>query len=82
MSASLDFRSYYGRNFDALWNRLNTNIERPVKIIWLNFELYRVNIGSYFDGIAKVFERTKLQGLNSNWKEKFEYVLKWPEPAG
>ncbi|MCK6885045.1 barstar family protein [Enterobacter roggenkampii] len=30
MSASLDFGPYYGRNLDALWDRLSTDVERPV----------------------------------------------------
>lgn len=76
MSASLDFGPYYGRNLDALWDRLSTDVERPVKIIWLNSELSRIHLGSYFDEIIKVFERAKLQDLNSNWEEKFDYVLK------
>ncbi|WP_240782875.1 MULTISPECIES: barstar family protein [unclassified Rahnella] len=76
ISASLDFGPYYGRNLDALWDRLSTDIERPVKIIWLNSELSRVGLGSYFDKIIAVFERVKLQDLNSNWEEKFDYLLK------
>ncbi|EOG8017508.1 barstar family protein [Enterobacter ludwigii] len=31
MYASLDFVPYYGRNLDALWDRLSTDVERPVK---------------------------------------------------
>jgi ribonuclease inhibitor len=76
MSASLDFGPYYGRNLDALWDRLSTNVERPVKIIWLNSDLSRIYLGCYFDEIIKVFERAKLQDLNSHGEEKFEYVLK------
>jgi len=76
MSASLDFGPYYGRNLDALWDRLSTDVERPVKITWLNSELSRIYLGSYFDEIIKIFERAKQQDLNLNWEEKFEYVLK------
>lgn len=76
ISLSLDFGSYYGRNLDALWDRLSTDIERPVKIIWLNSELSRVRLDNYFDKIIEVFERVKLQDLNFNWEEKFDYVLK------
>ncbi|EKY3120947.1 barstar family protein, partial [Cronobacter turicensis] len=35
MSDLLNFGPYYGRNLDALWDRLSTDVERPVKIIWL-----------------------------------------------
>lgn len=76
ISESLDFGPYYGRNLDALWDRLSTDIERPVKIIWLNSELSRMGLRSYFDKIIAVFERVKMQDLNSNWEERFDYLLK------
>ncbi|RDT50009.1 barnase inhibitor [Escherichia coli] len=76
ISLSLNFGPYYGKNLDALWDRLSTDIERPVKIIWLNSELSRVGLGNYFDKIIEVFERVKLQDLNFNWEEKFDYELK------
>ncbi|MFD3247932.1 barstar family protein [Rahnella aquatilis] len=76
ISLSLNFGPYYGRNLDALWDRLSTDIERPVKIIWLNSELSKVGLGNYFDKIIEVFERVKLQDLSFNWEEKFDYLLK------
>lgn len=76
ISLSLNFGPYYGNNLDALWDRLSTDIERPVKIIWLNSELSRVGLGNYFYKIIKVFERVKLQDLNFNWEDKFDYELK------
>lgn len=76
ISLSLNFGPYYGKNLDALWDRLSTDIERPVKIIWLNSDLSRGGLGNYFDKIIEVFERVKLQDLNFNWEEKFDYELK------
>lgn len=76
ISLSLNFGPYYGKNLDALWDRLSTDIERPVKIIWLNSELSRVGLGNYFDKIIEVFERVKLQDLNFNWEEIFDYEVK------
>jgi ribonuclease inhibitor len=35
-----------------------------------------VGLGNYFDKIIEVFERVKLQDLNFNWEEKFDYELK------
>ena len=75
LSASLDFAPDYGWNLDALWDRLSTDIERPVKIAWLNSELSRVGPGGYFDKTTAVFERVKLQDLNSNREENFDYLL-------
>ncbi|MFJ5415266.1 barstar family protein [Pectobacterium carotovorum] len=76
ISLSLNFGPYYGNNLDALWDRLSTDIERPVKIIWLNSKLSRVGLGNYFYKIIEVFERVKLQDLNFNWEDKFDYELK------
>ncbi len=76
MSESLGLGPYYGQNLNALWDRLSTDVERPVKIIWLHSELSRKNLGEYFDEIVLIFERTKQQDIRFNWDEKFDYVLK------
>lgn len=76
ISEVLDFGPYYGRNLDALWDRLSTDVERPVKIIWLHSELSKNFLGEYFDKIIKIFERTKQQDLTFNWDERFDYILK------
>lgn len=51
MSASLGFGLHYGGNFDILSARLSTDVERPVKIMWLNPKLSRLSFGNYFDKI-------------------------------
>lgn len=76
MSDLLDFGPYYGRNLDALWDRLSTDIERPVKIIWLHSELSRQNLGESFDRIIQIFERTRQQDITFKWDERFDYILK------
>ncbi len=75
ISLSLNFGPYYGRNINALWDRLSTDIERPIKIIWVNSELSRMGLGNYFDKIIEVFEKVKQQDLSFSWEEKFDYVL-------
>ncbi|GAX45868.1 Barstar [Tolypothrix sp. NIES-4075] len=32
----LDLEPYYGNNFNALWDSLTTDVERPVSLIWLD----------------------------------------------
>ncbi|ELY2623102.1 barstar family protein [Cronobacter malonaticus] len=76
MSDLLNFGPYYGRNLDALWDRLSTDVERPVKIIWLNSDLSRNNLGYSFGQIIKIFERTRQQDIGFDWDEKFDYILK------
>ncbi|EOF4704644.1 barstar family protein [Klebsiella oxytoca] len=53
----LNFGYYYGSNLDALWDRLSTDVERPVKIIWLHSELSRFVLREPFDKIIMIFER-------------------------
>lgn len=76
ISEKLGFGDYYGRNIDALWDRLSTDTERPIKIIWLDSELSREYLGEYFDKIIDVFEKTKQQDVRFNLDEKFDYILK------
>ncbi|WP_431642933.1 barstar family protein [Enterobacter mori] len=76
LSQALDFGPYYGKNLNALWDRLSTDVERPVKIIWLNSKLSREYLGEYFDKIIQVFEQTKQQDIRFNWDERFDYILK------
>ncbi|WP_311779070.1 MULTISPECIES: barstar family protein [Pantoea] len=33
LSETLDFGHYYGRNLNALWDRLSNDVERPVTLI-------------------------------------------------
>ncbi|WNJ81272.1 barstar family protein [Cedecea neteri] len=76
MSELLYFGPYYGKNLDALWDTLSSDVERPVKIIWLDSELSKKFLGEYFNKIIYVFERAKQQDLKFNWDEKFDYILK------
>ena len=76
MSESLGFCPYYGKNLDALWDYLSSDVERPVKIIWLDSESSKKSLGKCFDKIIHIFEKTKQQDLKFNWDEKFNYILK------
>lgn len=72
----LDFGPYYGRNLDALWDRLSTDVERPVRIVWLHSDLSKQRLGEFFDRIIQILERTKQQDIQFCWDDKFDYVLK------
>ncbi|WP_312189062.1 barstar family protein [Leclercia sp.] len=76
LSGLLNFGSYYGNNLDALWDRLSTDVERPIQIIWLNSVLSRKSLGEVFDKIINIFEKIKQHNLRFNWGESFDYVLK------
>ncbi|ASN85570.1 barnase inhibitor [Pectobacterium versatile] len=76
MSDLLDFGPYYGRNLDALRDRLSNDVERPVKIIWMNSSYSKSCLGDCFNKIVQIFEQTKQQDIRFNWDEKFDYILK------
>lgn len=76
ISALLNFGDYYGSNLDALWDRLSTDVERPVKIIWLHSELSRFILRESFDKIIMIFERIKQRDIQFDWNERFDYMLK------
>ncbi|MFJ3164185.1 barstar family protein [Streptomyces kanasensis] len=45
LAVMLDFGPYYGANLSALWDRLTTDVERPVEIIWHNTEASQDHMG-------------------------------------
>ncbi|MEV6430808.1 barstar family protein [Nocardia sp. NPDC051463] len=51
----LAFGAYYGHNLNALWDRLTTDVERPVEIVWENSGVSREQMGvEAFEAIASV----------------------------
>jgi ribonuclease inhibitor len=75
VAALLGFPPYYGRNLDALWDILSTDLERPVTLIWRDAAESRRNLGPAFDRILEVLERVRKQ--DEAWKldDRFEYRL-------
>ncbi|WP_327150159.1 barstar family protein [Nocardia sp. NBC_01329] len=55
LSGPLDFGPYYGHNLNALWDRLTTDVERPVEIVWESSGVSRELMGvEAFEAIASV----------------------------
>jgi ribonuclease inhibitor len=46
VAALLDFGPYYGHNLDALWDRLSTDVPRPVHLVWADARVSRAAMGS------------------------------------
>ena len=44
----LGLSEFFGNNLDALWDSINGEIELPVKIIWVNFDMLKNNLDSKF----------------------------------
>ncbi|WP_105978854.1 barstar family protein [Bacillus paralicheniformis] len=55
----LDFPDYYGENLNALWDCLTGWIERPVTIIWRDFEKSKSYLGYSADEVLEVFKEAQ-----------------------
>lgn len=76
LASALDFGPYYGRNLDALWDRLSTDVERPVALIWNYSAESRASLGETFDKIVQVLSRVQKQDEAFGWDERFRFELK------
>lgn len=72
----MEFGPYFGKNLDALWDCLSTDIERPIRITWCYSDLSKKRLGERFDKIIEVFERVRQQDIVFSWEDKFDYWLK------
>ncbi|MEV7025641.1 barstar family protein [Kitasatospora sp. NPDC093558] len=62
LARELDFGPYYGHNLNALWDRLSTDVERPVELVWQHSEASRAQLGAEsFERIAALLERVVRQ---------------------
>ncbi len=51
------FPSYYGRNFDAFWDCLTTDVEGPINFIWRNHEHSKKCLGRDFNKIINLLKK-------------------------
>lgn len=75
LARKLDFGPYYGRNLDALWDRLSADVERPVKLVWKDAEVSRLALGPVFDRIVNILRRVEEQDRTCGLQERFEFEL-------
>ena len=76
LSGPLDFGPYYGRNLSALWDRLSTDIERPVHLVWHAADVSRQQLGAtLFYRIRDVLDRVVEQDERFGWSDRFTYEL-------
>lgn len=72
LSRALDFGPYYGANLDALWDRLSTDVERPVDVIWREVDFSRRVLGeSEFAKIRDLLLRVQSQDESIGWPDRF-----------
>ncbi|GAA1633358.1 barstar family protein [Nonomuraea maheshkhaliensis] len=77
LAAPLDFGPYYGNNLAALWDRLSTDVERPVELIWTHWEESKAHLGSdLFDKICQLLNRVQEQDAASSLRDRFTFELR------
>ena len=75
LSRLLDFGPYYGHNLNALWDRLSTDLERPVHLVWQHAEVSRAALGPALDRILSVLDSVVEQDDRFGWDNRFTYEL-------
>ncbi len=72
----LDFGPYYGHNLDALWDRLSTDVRRPMHLTWAAAQVSREAIGQVaFDRIERILRATADQDAAWGLTDRFTYEL-------
>jgi len=56
IARQLPFPGYFGRNLDALWDILSTDIEGPVEILWEDAAASELALGKNFDRVASLLK--------------------------
>jgi len=68
ISTLIDLPEHFGRNLDALWDVLSTDIEGPFEIIWKHAENSKKFMGKDFDRAVKLLQELE--------KERDDFKLK------
>jgi ribonuclease inhibitor len=70
LAQQLDFPEHFGRNLDALWDLLSTDVEGPFEIVWKRAEDSRKALGADFARVLKLF--ADLESERSDFRLKVE----------
>jgi ribonuclease inhibitor len=71
LARQLDFGSYYGWNLAALWDRLSTDVSRPIEIVWVDSADSRAALGDEtFDALITVLEAAARQDVELGLAER------------
>lgn len=66
ISRQLSLPAYFGRNLDALWDVLSTEVEGPAEIVWQDAQTARQAMGEDFEKVIKVLK--ELEGQRDDFK--------------
>ncbi len=57
LSISLALPKHFGRNLDALWDVLSTDVEGPFEIVWKQADASKKAMGSDFDRAVRLLQQ-------------------------
>jgi len=75
ISSVLPFPHYYGRNLNALWDVMSTDIEGPVELIWKNIEVSRRCFPDRCEKIIELLKEVEQFDIEMNFEDKFTLIL-------
>jgi ribonuclease inhibitor len=75
LTETLDLGEYYGRNTSALWDRLTTDVPRPIDLVWEDWEFSKSSLGAAFDEICELFREVEAQDLEWGLVDRFTFRL-------
>ena len=75
IAKALNFPRHYGKNLDALFDLLSTDVERPLILIWKNSSVSKSAIGERFSLIVDTLQKIERQDTEWGLSEKFEFQL-------
>ncbi|AHG64379.1 barstar family protein [Advenella mimigardefordensis] len=56
LQVALHLPQYFGRNLDALYDSLSTDVKGPYRIVWLGHARSALDLGeSYYEGLLDIF---------------------------
>ncbi len=59
ISGQLSLPAYFGRNLDALWDVLSTEVEGPAEIVWQDAQTSQKAMGEDFEKVVKVLKEVE-----------------------
>jgi ribonuclease inhibitor len=61
IARKLHFPEYFGRNLDALWDVLTTDIEGPVELVWEDSAASKRSMGRDFNKVSALLRNVEIE---------------------
>lgn len=76
LASALDFGPFYGKNLDALWDRLTTDVERPVRIVWTEAAQSRRHLGEeLFEKVVELLRAVEAEDARIGYVDRLTVVI-------